>query len=111
VLEDQGLDVDALVFKSHGDDVRDSAAFVECRTNEAANPGTGAEKGEYSLEGVSMGVWEGVAMNCGRLLPLWTPHAVRLWVFHDLAEPTRTLRPDNDHPYGIAAHRASLLFL
>jgi len=31
VLEDQGLSVDGLVFKSHGDDVRDSAAFIECR--------------------------------------------------------------------------------
>jgi len=31
VLENQGLSVDGLVFKSHGDDVRDSAAFIECR--------------------------------------------------------------------------------
>jgi hypothetical protein len=33
-------------------------------------------------------LFQGVQMACGRLLPFWTPHAVRLWKFKDCTVTT-----------------------
>lgn len=65
VLENRGLSVDGLVFKSHGDDVRDSAAFIECRLD-AQGYESSAARSRPRSNSISSGVGggKGCAATC-----------------------------------------------